>query len=342
MRHLLNTLYILTPNAYLVKDGENIVVRIDDEETLRVPIHNLESILCFSYMGASPGAMSLCVQNGVKLSFLSPTGKYIGSLEGPIKGNVLLRREQYRLADDDVLSSHLASIFIAGKIANHRSVLARFCRDHHPSHEVESEIEEARALLRQQQHKLSEQTSRLGVMGVEGYAANVYFGLFQHLILNKEFTFSGRSKHPPKDEVNALLSFFYTLLAHDVRAALETVGLDAYVGFLHVDRPGRPGLALDLMEEMRAYLVDRFILSIINKRQIERSDFIPQGEKGFLLKEDARKRLIGLWQKRKKDEITHPFLKEKMPLGLLPYIQALLLARHLRGDLDDYPVFLMI
>lgn len=341
MRHLLNTLYVLTPNAYLQKDGESIVVRVDEQDGLRVPIHNLESIVCFTYMGASPGAMALCARHGVKLSFLSPTGQYIGSLDGETKGNVLLRRVQYRLADDEIASSHLASIFIAGKILNHKSVLARFIRDHHPEGEVERELQEAMALLREQQRALSHQTSRLGVMGAEGYAANIYFHQLPRLILNPEFTFTGRSKHPPTDEVNALLSFFYTLLAHDVRAALEAVGLDPYVGFLHSDRPGRPGLALDLMEEMRAYLVDRFVLSVINKRQVSPRDFITQGEKGFLLKDEVRKSLISLWQKRKRDEITHPYLREKAPIGLLPYLQAQLLARYLRGDLDDYPVFLI-
>ena len=188
---------------------------------------------------------------------------------------------------------------------------------------------------------LPQQHTRLEIMGVEGYSANIYFGVFKHLILNPEFQFEKRSKRPPKDEVNALLSFFYTLLAHDVRAALETVGLDAYVGFLHTDRPGRPSLALDLMEELRGYLVDRFVLSVINKRQIHKNDFIVQGENGYLIHEDTRKELISMWQKRKKDVITHPFLQEKIPIGLLPYAQAQLLSRFLRGDLDDYPVFLI-
>lgn len=341
MRHLLNTLYVLTPNAYLQRDGESLAVKIDETIAMRVPIHNLESVVCFTYMGASPGAMLLCIEHGVKLSFLSPTGRYIGSLEGAMKGNVLLRKAQYRWSEDETCSTHLASLFIAGKIANHRCVLRRFMRDHHPEDEIALVFEEAIRLLKREQDMLPSQQTRKEVMGVEGYAANVYFGVFRHLLLNNDFQFDGRSKRPPKDEVNALLSFFYTLLAHDVRAALESVGLDAYVGFLHADRPGRPGLALDLMEEMRAYLVDRFVLSVINKRQIAKKDFIAQGEKGFLLKDEARKSLISLWQKRKSEEITHPFLQEKMPIGLLPYVHSLLLARFIRGDLDNYPVFLM-
>ncbi|SUB78267.1 type I-C CRISPR-associated endonuclease Cas1c [Porphyromonas macacae] len=341
MRRLLNTLYILTPDAYLQKDGENVVVRINNTEAMRIPIHNIESIISFSRVGASPGVMHLCVQNGVKLTFLSPTGRYIGSLEGGIKGNVLLRRTQYRIADDEVCSSHIASIFIAGKIANHRAVLARYVRDHQPSELVYHEIKDVIEELKSEQKKLSAITDRKSVMGVEGHSAKLYFSVFAHLLLNNEFSFNGRYKRPPKDMVNALLSFFYTLLAHDVRAALESVGLDPFVGFLHVDRPGRPSLALDLMEELRAYLVDRFVLSVINKRQISPQDFLPQGENSIILKEETRKTLITLWQKRKKDEITHPFLGEKTPVGLLPYIQAQLLARHLRGDLDEYPVFLI-
>ena len=341
MKKLLNTLYILSPDAYLCKDGENLVVRIDDTEAMRLPIHNIEGVLSFSRTGASPGAMYLCVQNGVKLSFLSPTGRYIGSLEGGIKGNVLLRRTQHRLADDELVSAHIASVFIAGKISNHRAVLSRLLRDHTHDAEVEKSIQEVIAQLKHEQRRLGTLTSRNAVMGVEGNAAKLYFSVFEHLILNPDFPFSGRHKRPPKDMVNALLSFFYTILAHDVRAALESVGLDPFVGFLHVDRPGRPSLALDLMEELRAYLVDRFVLSVINKRQVSTKDFLTQGENGIILKEDARKNLLALWQKRKKDEITHPFLREKMPLGLLPYIQAQLLARYLREDLDEYPVFLI-
>lgn len=341
MKHLLNTLYILTPNAYLHKDGENLVVKIDEKEKFRIPIQNIESVISFSYMGASPGAMHLCMSHGVKLSFHTPYGAYIGALVGESNGNVLLRRTQYRIADDEVLSSRFAATFIAGKIANHGAVLSRFCRDHHPNEEIEREIKETMYQLKQIQKTLTLYSSRGSVMGAEGGAAQRYFSVFHYLLLNRSFTFSGRSKRPPKDAVNALLSFFYSLLSHDVKAALESVGLDAYVGFLHTDRPGRAGLALDLMEELRAYMVDRFVLSVINKRQVSLSDFLSQGENGIILREDARRELLTLWQKRKKEIITHPYLKEKIPIGLLPYVQALLLARCLRGDLEDYPVFLM-
>ena len=245
------------------------------------------------------------------------------------------------MSEDELLSTHLGSLFIGGKIANHRSILRRFLRDHHPDETITEEIENAICLLKRELGMLPHQHTRLEIMGVEGYSANIYFSVFKHLILNPEFQFEKRSKRPPKDEVNALLSFFYTFLAHDVRAALETVGLDAYVGFLHTDRPGRPSLALDLMEELRGYLVDRFVLSVINKRQINKHDCIAQGENGYLIHEDTRKELICMWQKRKKDVITHPFLQEKIPIGLLPYAQAQLLSRFLRGDLDNYPVFLI-
>lgn len=341
MRKLLNTLYILTPNAYLQKDGENVVVRIEQQEAFRIPIHNIEAIVSFSYLGASPGLMQLCVEHQVKLSFHTPNGKYIGSLVGESRGNVLLRRTQYRIADDDIMSAHIAKIFIAGKVANHRAVLSRYCRDHHPTNPVDKIINQAILQLKETQSELARSTIKNSILGLEGHAAQCYWSVFDYLILNKDFTFNGRSKRPPKDMVNALLSFFYTILSHDVRSALETVGLDAYVGFFHTDRPGRASLALDLMEEMRAYLVDRFVLSVINKRQVSSSDFIFQGENGVILTEDGRRQLLSLWQKRKRDVITHPYLKKSIPIGLLPYTQAMLLTKYLRGDLDNYPVFLI-
>ena len=341
MRPLLNTLYVLTPDVYIRKDGLNVVILREDKETFRIPIMNLESIVCFNYMGASPGVMKLCVDNHVALSLLTPHGQFIASVSGPVRGNVLLRRAQYRVADDEGSAAHIASRFIAGKVYNGRAALSRFCRDHKPEGETLEELRRVLHELRKTVSDLPRLTSRDSIMGTEGNAARLYFGVFRHLILNDRFTFSERSKRPPKDEVNALLSFFYTLLASDVRSALETVGLDPYVGFLHSDRPGRPALALDLMEEMRVYLVDRFVLSLINNRQVAPWDFIVQGENGYLLKDEKRKELLTEWQKRKRTEITHPYLGEKMPIGLLPYIQATLLARYLRGEIDDYPAVLM-
>lgn len=341
MKPLLNTLYVLTPDTYLRKERENVVILREEKEIFRIPIINLESIVCFNYMGASPGVMKLCVDHGVSLCFLSPQGRYIASISGPARGNVLLRRTQYRVADDEVLSARIAARFIAGKVANSRAVLSRYCRDHHPSGETEEQIRSVMRELRVSLDELPRLTTRSSVMGAEGYAAKAYFSVFGEMILSDRFTFTERSKRPPKDEVNALLSFFYTILANDVKSALESVGLDPYVGFLHTDRPGRASLASDLMEELRAYLVDRFVLTLVNNHQVGPWDFVVQGENGYLLKEQKRKDLLGEWQKRKRGEITHPFLGEKVPLGLLPFIQATLLARHLRGELDDYPTFLM-
>lgn len=341
MRKLLNTLYVLSPNAYLQKDGENVAVRIEDKECFRIPIINIEAIISFSYLGASPGLMSLCTHYGVNLSFHTPQGRYIGSLEGEVRGNVLLRRTQFRYADDETVSAYYAVTFIAGKIANQRSVLGRFLRDHHPEDNITGQIQEVMRQLKILIQTLSRRSTRAEVMGVEGTAAQLYFGVFNYLVLNNDFSFNGRSKRPPKDAINTLLSLFYTMLSHDVRSALNSVGLDPYVGFLHTDRPGRPSLALDLMEELRAYMVDRFVLSIINKRQVSLSDFMEYGENGIRLKDESRKELIGLWQKRKKEELTHPYLGERIPLGLLPYTQAMLLARVVRGELEDYPVFLI-
>lgn len=341
MKPLLNTLYVLTPDVYLRKERENVVILREETEVFRIPIINLESIVCFNYMGASPGVMKLCVDHGVALCFLSPAGRFIASISGPVKGNVLLRRAQYRRADDEEASARVAARFIAGKVANSRAVLSRYCRDHHPGEEVGESIREVMRELKATLGDLPRLTTRASVMGAEGYAAKAYFSVFGRMILNDRFAFSERSKHPPTDEVNALLSFFYTILANDVKSALESVGLDPYVGFLHTDRPGRASLASDLMEELRAYMADRFVLSLINNHQVKPGDFVVQGENGFLLKEEKRKELLAEWQKRKRGELTHPFLGEKIPLGLLPFIQATLLARFLRGELEDYPAFLM-
>ncbi len=252
MRKLLNTLYVLSPNAYLQKDGENVVVRIEDKECFRIPIINIEAIISFSYLGASPGLMNLCTHYGVSLSFHTPQGRYIGSLEGEVRGNVLLRRTQFRYADDETMSAYYAVAFIAGKIANQRSVLGRFLRDHHPEDNITGQIQEVMRQLKILIQTLSRRSTRAEVMGVEGTAAQLYFGVFNYLVLNNDFSFNGRSKRPPKDAINTLLSLFYTMLSHDVRSALNSVGLDPYVGFLHTDRPGRPCLALYLMEELRA------------------------------------------------------------------------------------------
>lgn len=338
MRKLLNTLYVTTANSYLSKDGLNVVISVDQVEVFRIPIINIESIVTFGYMGVSPGLMKLCVDNGVALVFLTPNGQYISRVQGGTKGNVLLRTRQYKCADDETYSLHLASIFIAGKIRNSRYVLSRYIRDYGEDELVSYTIKS----LEYKQKSSLLATNKDELRGIEGSAANSYFDVFDKFILNQkeDFTFHGRSRRPPKDAVNALLSLSYTLLANDVAAALETVGLDPYVGFMHTLRPGRESLALDLMEELRAYICDRFVLSLINRRQICKRDFVYQGENGVVLTDDGRKIFLTAWQKRKKEEITHPYLNEKVPIGLLPYAQAMLLARFLREDLDDYPVFI--
>ena len=339
MRKLLNTLYVTTPEAYLSKDGLNVVVSVEKEELFRIPILNIENIVTFGYMGASPGLMKLCMDNNVSLSFMTPQGRFIGRVQGATRGNVLLRKKQYFLSEDENVALHLAKLFITGKVFNSRSILQRYIRDNGADEEVENAVKQLD--WRKKRIILAENIDIL--RGEEGNAANTYFDVFDHLILHQkeDFPFNGRSRRPPKDEVNAMLSFVYTLIANDMAAALESVGLDPYVGFMHTLRPGRISLALDMMEELRAYLGDRLVLSMINRKQVTKKDFIRQGDESFVMTDDCRKELLTTWQKRKKEMIEHPYLKEKIPSGLLPYAQAMLLARFLREDLDDYPVFLM-
>jgi CRISPR-associated protein Cas1 len=339
MRKLLNTLYVTTPEAYLAKDGLNVVVSVNKEELFRIPIINIEGIVTFGYMGASPGLMKLCMDNNVSLVFMSPQGRFIGRVQGATKGNVLLRKKQYTLSEDENVALHLSKLFVAGKIFNSRNILRRFIRDNG----VNEDVERAAKQLDWSRKCVAEADCMDTLRGEEGRAANIYFGVFDHLILHQkaDFPFDGRNRRPPKDEVNAMLSFVYTLIANDVAAALESVGLDPYVGFMHTLRPGRTSLALDMMEELRAYLGDRLVLSLINRRQVNKKDFIRQGDESVLMTDSCRKELISTWQKRKKEIIEHPYLKEKIPVGLLPYVQAKLLSRFLRDELDDYPVFLM-
>ena len=339
MRKLLNTLYVTTPEAYLSKDGLNAVVSVDKEELLRIPIMNVESIVTFGYMGASPGLMKLCMDNNVAISFMTPQGRFICRVQGSTRGNVLLRKKQYSLSEDENVALHLAKLFILGKVFNTRSILQRYIRDNGADEEVEHVVKQ----LEWRKKRIMQAENMEILRGEEGNAANNYFEVFSHLILHQkeDFPFSGRNRRPPKDEVNAMLSFVYTLIANDVAAALESVGLDPYVGFMHTIRPGRTSLALDMMEELRAYLGDRLVLSMINRKQVTKKDFIRQGDDSFVMTDECRKELLTTWQKRKKEIIEHPYLKEKIPIGLLPYVQSMLLARFLREDLDDYPVFLM-
>lgn len=339
MRKLLNTLYVTTPEAYLSKDGQNIVVSVRQEEVFRIPAINIEAIVAFGYMGASPGLMKLCGENGIALTFLSPNGRFISRVQGAVRGNVLLRKAQYSLSDDEEWSLHVAGLMIAAKIQNYRSILRRYCRDYGGCQEVESAV----SMLELNKNRALAASDKNELIGFEGMASNIYFNVLPHLILNQKesFPFSGRNRRPPGDAVNAMLSLAYTLIANDVSAALETVGLDPYVGFLHTLRPGRTSLALDMMEEFRAYLGDRFVLSLINRRQISPKDFLNQGDHGVVLTDNGRKTFITAWQNRKRETITHSYLNEKIEIGLLPHVQAQMLARYIRQDIDDYPVFII-
>ena len=339
MRKLLNTLYITTPESYLSKDGENVVVSVKQQDVFRIPVLNIEAIVTFGYMGASPGIMKLCAEHGVGLTFLSPNGHFISRIQGHVRGNVLLRKAQYSLADDENKATHIARTCIAGKIQNYRNILRRYERDYG----YDKEVEDAVHSMDRAKGEILRTNSKEFIRGLEGDAASCYFSVFPHLIINqnKDFPFYGRNRRPPKDAVNAMLSLAYTLLTNDITSALETVGLDPYVGFLHTIRPGRTSLSLDMVEELRAYLGDRFVLSLINRKQITASDFLFQGKDGVVLTDNGRKTFLTAWQTRKKETITHPFLQEKIPIGLVPHAQALLLARYIRGDLDAYPVFLI-
>jgi len=341
MRKLLNTLFVTSPDAYLCRDGENVVVKIENKERFRIPVHNIEGIVSVGFMGASPSLMALCTERNVAMSFVSQGGKFLGRVTGAVSGNVLLRRKQYRIADDEEVSLSLAKLFVAGKVANSKSVLQRAIRDH--SNVVNTDLlEKAITTLANKQKQLLRAKSANELRGYEGESAMTYFSVFDQLILHQksDFIMEGRNRRPPLDNVNAMLSYVYILLMHEVRAALETVGLDPCVGFFHVDRPGRQSLALDMMEEFRPFLADRLVLSLINRKQVAKSGFVKQPAGGIIMDDSTRKEVITAWQKRKQEEIIHPFLEERIPVGLLPYTQALLMARFLRGDLDNYPVFL--
>lgn len=340
MKKHLNTLYVTTQGSYLHKDGETIVVKHEDEVKLRLSVHALKGIVCFGQVTCSPHLMGFCAENDVAVSFLTPYGRFLAKVEGPVSGNVLLRRQQYRGADDLLFSARMARYFLVGKISNARTTLLRVLRDHSEkrlSEKIQPEIDRLAACM----DKLKVPGSLDYYRGIEGEAAQTYFSVFNELIFvqKESFYFNNRNRRPPLDRVNCLLSFFYTLVMHDVRSALESVGLDPAVGFLHRDRPGRPSLALDLMEEFRVFMADRLVLSLINLKQISENQFKQSESGAFTMDDDARKTVLTAYQTRKQEEIMHPFLQEKVEVGLLFHVQALLLARFLRGDLDAYPPF---
>ncbi len=340
MKKHLNTLFITLDGAWLGKDGEAVIVRHEHETKIRVPLHNLDGIVALGWdISCSAPLMAACAESGVTLSFCTPYGKFQAAVRGFTSGNVLLRREQYRRADDEAASLAVARHCIAAKIANQRTVLLRAVRDH--GGDERTKVLEATCIELAYNAQATARAETLDTLrGIEGDAANRYFQVFPHLITNSAFTFNGRNRRPPTDPVNALMSFLYAMLAHDCRSACETVGLDPQVGFLHRDRPGRASLALDLMEELRPVLADRLVLSLINRQQVKFSDFNVKETGAVEMKDATRKTVLVAYQERKQQELEHPFLGEKVTLGLVCHLQARLLARHLRGDLDAYPAFL--
>jgi len=341
MKKHLNTLFVTTQGAYLAKEGETVVVKVEKEIRLRVPVHTIGGIICFGNVTCSPFLMGFCAERDVAISFLSEYGRFLARVQGPVSGNVLLRREQYRRADDMMISAEMARSVLTGKLANCRTVLQRALRDHSDKIDADK-VKHASLHINSSLRELESDLSLNTLRGIEGDAAHVYFNVFDHLIISQkqDFFFQNRNRRPPLDNVNCLLSFLYTIVMHDVRSALESVGLDPAVGFLHRDRPGRPGLALDLMEEFRPFIADRLTLSLINLSQVQKKGFNKSESGAVLMDDETRKILLVAYQKRKQDEIMHPFIEEKVTIGLLFHMQALLLARYLRGDLDGYPPFI--
>lgn len=340
MRKLLNTLYITTQGSYIRKENETIVVEAKGNKILQLPIHTIDGIVCFGNVLCSPFLIGFCAEKNISISFLTENGKFLAAIRGPVSGNVLLRRDQYRFADNCETTLDIAINIIIGKIINSTVVLKRATRDHADKidlNKLKKSIFELNCLVDTIRKVSSIEEAR----GIEGAAAQKYFEVFDELIIiqKEHFFFSGRNRRPPLDNVNALLSYIYTILSHDIRSALETVGLDPAVGFLHRDRPGRYGLALDLMEEFRPIVADRVVLSIINRGQIQPKQFSKSISGAVTMDEDARRTVLIAYQQRKQEKIHHPFIKEDVQIGSLFYIQANLLARHIRGDLDGYPPF---
>ncbi len=341
MRKLLNTLFVTSEDIYLSLDGENVVANRDKEVAARYPLHTLAGIVTFSYPGASPALMGACAERGISLAFCTPRGKFLARVCGENNGNILLRRRQYRVADDPAQSCQMARTMIFGKLYNARQGIERTRRDHGLRLEDES-LSAASQTLKDLLPEVLAATDPARLRGLEGVGASAYFGVLDERILQgkETFFFRARSRRPPLDPFNALLSFAYSLLANDCASALESVGLDSYAGFLHRDRPGRASLALDLMEELRPCIADRFVLTLVNNRILKGADFRQQEGGAVLLTDEARRTFLKHWQERKKETLTHPYLGEKLPWGMVPYVQALLLARCLRDDLDAYPPFL--
>ncbi len=340
MKKLLNTLYVTSQGSYLSKDGECIVVRFESGEKKRFPVHILDGVVCFGNVLCSPFLLGHCADRGLSVSFLTERGRYLAAVHGPQSGNILLRREQYRKADDLQASAIIARSIIAGKVTNSRTVLKRCIRDY-PDRIDQDRVKAAVSILDGCAHRLRTSITLDEARGLEGLAANTYFGVFDQLILSKNdaFSFNGRVRRPPLDNVNCMLSFVYTLLTHDVRSALEASGLDPQAGFLHRDRSGRPGLALDMMEEFRSFMADRLVLSLINRCEVDEKGFEIKESGAVFMNDETRKTVLSAWQNRKAVEVIHPYIKERILLGLAFHVQARLMNRYFRGDIDGYPPF---
>lgn len=341
MKRMLNTLYVMTQSSYIHKDGEALVVRVETEDKVKIPIITIKAVICFGNVLVTPGALELCTENDVTVTYLSYYGRFMARIQGRVSGNVLLRKEQYRMSDDIIQSARIARNIVSAKVHNSRLVLSRGIRDHGDKIEVES-IEKTVAYLKRVSENVLEESDLDKIRGIEGEAAKEYFSHFNALITNQksDFFFIDRNRRPPRDRINALLSLTYTLLYHDMRSACEMVGLDPAVGFLHRDRPGRYGLALDLMEEFRSFIADRLVLSLVNLKQVSGNQFDVSESGAVLMDDDARKVLLGAYQKKKQDSLTHFFLDEEMHIGLMFHAQAVLFARFLRGDIDEYPAYM--
>lgn len=341
MRKLLNNLYVTTQGSYLHLEGETVVVEVEKEKRFQLPIHTIGGIVCFGNVLCSPFLLGFCAERGVAISFLTEYGRFLASVRGPVSGNVLLRRKQYRMADDTGVTRRIAAILVTGKVANCRIVMNRATRDHGDKIDTAA-VRSASESLNRIMSRISAAATIDEVRGFEGQAAAMYFSVFNHLIVDQkaDFMFTDRNRRPPLDEVNALLSFIYTLLMHDIRANLEIVGLDPAVGFLHRDRPGRPGLALDMMEEFRPVIADRLVLSLINRRQLTKKGFTKAANGTVTMDDSTRKTVLAEYQSRKQDKIVHHYIDESVSIGQLFFIQANLMARHIRGELDGYPPFI--
>ncbi len=339
MKKHLNTLYITSDDAYVHKERETFVVEVDNKKVFQAPVHSIENIVCFGFKALSPALMAFCAENNVGISYLSENGKFLARVCGAQTGNVLLRKAQYAMADDELQALSIARPIIAAKVANYRNLLLRHQRNH--PEDYSDTADSVASVMGDRLSDIRHAETLDGLRGIEGECAAMYFGVLSSLINNKDFEFKARSKRPPLDPANAILSFLYAILANDVRSALETTGLDPQVGFLHGLRSGRPSLALDIMEEFRAYLGDRIMLNLLNLKQVRKEDFEIRESGEVRMSDGARRTVLEAYQKRKQEEITHPFLGEKMTVGLLPHIQAQLMARYIRGDMKEYPPFYM-